>query len=624
MDSRSLALLLVLTVPSAAKDMKNVVPRDLAALESGIRQVLAESRTPGMAFAIVSRDKVIRAAGIGKADVASGRDVTADTLFRIGSVSKSFVSLSILKLQEEGRVSLNDTLRSRAPEVQFQNRWEDTNPVRIVNLLEHTTGWDDIALRDYANNDPKPLTTFEGLAYNPKTRTSRWPPGTFFSYCNGGPPAAAYIVEKITGKRIEDYVTENLFRPLRMNTATYFLTPESEQRLTKLYHSDGRTPFPYWHIIMRASGAINASAREMANYVQFYLNRGSFEGTRIVGPSSIARMETPATSYGAQAGLTSGYGLSNYGIIEKGFVYRGHNGGVEGGLTELSYLPEQGLGYVFMINSGNGGAFVNISHLIRNFITKDLKAPAPLPVVQAEPARVEPFTGFVEPQNPRVQMFYFLERILGIMRVWFGDNKLHVKPLFGAGAVYVPVSGHLFRKADDPIPTLALIGGHGAPMLDVHSLAVRVVPTWLVIAELGIGALALLLMASSILYALFWIPMWLFRWRRRKYRAKRFLILRALPLVSVLSLVAVVAVFTVSAEDAIARFGNVTVWSVSLFLLTIVFAVTAVASLVVAIRGCRPEVRRLVWIHAALVSGACVVVAAYLAWWGIIGLRTWS
>jgi hypothetical protein len=335
-------------------------------------------------------------------------------------------------------------------------------------------------------------------------------------------------------------------------------------------------------------------------------------------------METPATSYGAQAGLTNGYGLSNYGSIEKGFAWRGHNGGVEGGLTELSYLPEQGLGYVFVINSGNGEAFGNISHLIRNFITKDLKAPAPMPTVPVEPARIQPFTGFAEPRNPRVQMFYFLERILGVMRVRLQDNKLHVKPLLGKEAVYVPASGHLFRKVDEPIPTLALIAGHGAPMLDMGFAAVQVVPTWLAVAELGIGAISLLLMASSILYALFWIPMWLFRWRRRRYQAKRFLILRVLPLVSVLSLVGVVAVFAVSAEDAITRFGNVTIWSVSLFLLTILFALTAVASVLLVIRGRRPEVWRLVWVHAALVSGACVVVAAYLAWWGIIGLRTWS
>ena len=64
-----------------------------------------------------------------------------------------------------------------------------------------------------------------------------------------------------------------------MDTASYFLTPNVEQRLTKLYRSDGVTPYPYWHIAYRAAGSVNASAKEMANYVRFCLQRGGFDGT---------------------------------------------------------------------------------------------------------------------------------------------------------------------------------------------------------------------------------------------------------------------------------------------------------------------------------------------------------
>jgi CubicO group peptidase (beta-lactamase class C family) len=157
--------------------------------------------------------------------------------------------------------------------------------VRIVNLLEHTSGWDDMAPRDYAFNPAKELTLKEGLAFNPKTRTSRWKPGTRFSYSNSGPPAAAYVIEKVTGQRFEDYVEQNWFKPLGMNTASYFDTPEVQSRLTKLYHKDGKTPFPYWHILLRPAGSINASAKDMANYVQFYLNRGSFGGVQLLPPA---------------------------------------------------------------------------------------------------------------------------------------------------------------------------------------------------------------------------------------------------------------------------------------------------------------------------------------------------
>ena len=78
-------------------------------------------------------------------------------------------------------------------------------------------------------------------------------------------------------------------------------------------------------------------------------------------------METPATTTGAAPGLEAGYGLSNYSSSHKEFVFRSHNGGVNGGITELAYLPEFGIGHAFMINAGNGDAFNRISILIRNF-----------------------------------------------------------------------------------------------------------------------------------------------------------------------------------------------------------------------------------------------------------------
>ncbi len=121
----------------------------------------------------------------------SGRDATGDTLFRIGSISKMFVSLSVLMLQEQGQLALDDLVRSRIPDVAFENPWEQTDPVRIVHLLEHTTGFDDLTFREYAHG--RLVTLKEGLDYEPRSRKSRWRPGTRFSYCNSGPPMAAYI-----------------------------------------------------------------------------------------------------------------------------------------------------------------------------------------------------------------------------------------------------------------------------------------------------------------------------------------------------------------------------------------------------------------------------------------------
>jgi CubicO group peptidase (beta-lactamase class C family) len=115
-------------------------------------------------------------------------------------VSKSFIALAVVRLCEEGRLSLDAPLRELAPEVAFTNPWEDTYPVRVAHLLEHTTGFDDLHLKEYAFLDG---SLREALAVNPAPRTSRWSPGYYMAYSNGGYALAAYLIEKVTGERFE-------------------------------------------------------------------------------------------------------------------------------------------------------------------------------------------------------------------------------------------------------------------------------------------------------------------------------------------------------------------------------------------------------------------------------------
>src|SRR5215471_9326806 len=377
--SAVLCLLIVPACIAADKDKKDEQPQPAQSIEElrqQLEKILKDTRTPGVSVAIMRKDGPEWVAGVGIADVASNRPTTADTLFRIGSTSKAFSSLSILMLADQGKITLNDPVHKLVPEVWFENRWESANPVRIVNLLEHTTGWDDLHLREYAKQAPDSMSLREGLDYDHHSRTSRWPPGTRMAYCNSGPPVAAYIVEKITGQRFEEYVTANFFQPIGMKSASYFKTSAPA---ATLYHDDGKTPYSYWNILLRPAGSINASANDMAAYVGFYLNHGTVNGVEVMPAASIDRMENPTRTWAAQEGLKAGYGLSNYWTVNDGFVYHGHNGGVMGGLTELAYMPDYGIGYFFSINTGNGKAFEKISKTIRAYITRQLTKPAVSP-----------------------------------------------------------------------------------------------------------------------------------------------------------------------------------------------------------------------------------------------------
>jgi len=609
------------------KDKKDDTPKpaqSIEELQQQLEKILKETHTAGVSVAIVHRGGPEWIAGLGKADVASDRATTPETLFRIGSTSKAFASLSILKLAKEGKLSLDDLVHKLVPEVWFENRWEASDPVRVVDLLEHTTGWDDMHLREYAKDAPATMGLREALDYDHHSRISRWPPGTRMAYCNTGPAVAAYIVEKITGQRFEDYVTQNFFVPIGMKTATYF--PSTAAPSTTLYHPDGKTPYPYWNIIYRPAGAINASANDMAAYVMFYLNRGTVNGAEIMPAASIDRMEVPTRTWAAQEGLKTGYGLSNYTSIREGFVYHGHDGGVEGGLTDMAYMPDYGVGHFYSINSGNGDAFNKIGKTIRAYLTRALQKPA-LPPVVSLPANATSYAGWYEPDSPRNGVSQFLERLLGMARVRFQDGKLLLSSLGERNQEFLPVSGEQFRTVPkkglpDPVATTELLtpNAEGQFIEFGPGSTMKSIPAWFAISEIVLTAWVVLAIASILIYAPFWILGGLSKKRRRP--AER--AMRLWPLVAVLSLAAVVVLFMLGSDDLITRFGNLTGWSLAFCLATVVYAVATLASALALWRAPKPAVRSGVRLHSIAVTLGLLIAAAYLASWGMIGIRTWA
>ena len=617
-------LLLVLAALCFAdsKDEHPKPARSIEELRQQLEKVLRDTHTPGASVAIVRREGPEWVAGLGLADVAPNRAATSATLFRIGSTSKAFAAMSILLLAGQGKLSLDDPVHKLAPEVWFENRWEASDPVRVVHVLEHTAGWEDLHLREFALDAPPSMGLREALDYDHHSRISRWRPGTRMAYCNSGPAVAAYIVEKLTHQRFEDFVEQNLFRPIGMHTATYFPPPAGTA--TVLYHSDGKTPFPYWNIIYRPAGSINASAQDMAAYLQFYLNRGMVNGVQVVPSADIARMEIPASTWAAKQGLRAGYGLSNYWTVSDGYVYHGHNGGVSGGLTELAYMPDYGVGYFFSINSGSQAAYDRMAKAIRAYVTSNLQKPS-LPPMAPLPADAAQYAGWYEPDAPRMELSHFLERLMAISRVRFQNGKLLLTSLGGWNQVYLPVAGEQFRHvpkkdAPDPVATLVLLTpSEGDQYLQGFSTSRRI-PAWLAVGEIVLTIFALLSILSIVVYAPFWILGGISKKRRRP--AER--ALRIWPLVAALSMVAVVLIFVFGSEDAIALLGRPTAWSGTLFLATLVFALASVASAIAVWRAAGGEVRRGVRTYSIVVTVALLVVTAYLAYWGMIGLRTWA
>ena len=595
------------------------VPQSLDELRAAITEVMEEYDVPAVGIAMVDETGPVLVDAWGKANVEDEIDADADSMFRIGSTSKMFVALSVLKLVEEGRLSLDDRLADLAPEIEFENPWEETNPVLLAHLLEHTTGWDDIHLPEYAHNDPTPATLREGLDFHPHSRISRWVPGSRSSYCNSGPPVAAYIVQKVTGQDFEEYVRENFWEPMGMETMTYRLSDDVRSKGVTLYEGD--VPQEYWHIVMRPSGSINASPVDMAKFASFFVNRGNVNGVQLISESSLQRMELPATTSAAAVGQESGYGLHNYSSRHKHWVYREHNGGVNGGLTEFSYLPEANVGHAIMINSGAGAAYMEISDLVRDYETRNLVVPD-APVAAAIGTAHKAIEGLYFPINPRQEVARFIEQPLGVFKLWFEENELKLKPLLGGEAQrYAAAGDNLYVDMETGVITVARVEDPlDGPVVHAGTQVMKPLSPILAYGQLAIAALWGLSIAISIPYALVWGV----RRLRRKIPSGPAIRVRVWPLLAGLSVVAFLTLFSIGMSDPFVTLGQPTSISIGIMLMTIAFALFAALGLITAIRERGTKMNRVNYWYATTSSALHCIVVLYLAWFGIIGLATWA
>ena len=604
----------------SVEEQEEAQPANIQELKAAIAKLIEEKEVPAVGIAMIDETGPVWIGALGKANLENSIDADENSLFRIGSTSKMFVALSVLKLVEQGQLSLSDKLIDLAPDIVFENQWSDNDPIRIVHLLEHTTGWDDIHLPEYAHNDPTPATLKEALDFHPHSRISRWKPGSRMSYCNAGPPVAAYIVEKVTGQNFEEYVQRNFFDPMGMSTATYLLNEDVKNNGVTLY-DNGNQPQEYWHISVRPSGSINASATDMSKFLQFYLNRGMVDEQQLISQASLKRMETAKSTNAAKVGLESGYGLNNYSSAHESWVYREHNGGVNGGITEFAYLPAANLGHVIMINSGNGSAFREISKLIRNYETRNLKTTTVNNdiVVNAEHKKME---GLYYPINSRQNLSYFIDRIANLQRLWFDGNKLVRQGLLGGEpAYYYPVTANLYKSELTGMISLAKAIDPLAGEV-VHANNVVLLPTSSIAAytQLVIGALWAFVMFSSILFV--------FVWGIRKLRGKipggATIKIRLWPLLASVSIMLLVFLFIQGSDNPFDAFGVPSVYSVGIMLSTFSFALFAVLGVYTSVKEGSSKMNRGTYWYSTASSFVHLIVAVYLLSFGMIGMMLWA
>jgi CubicO group peptidase (beta-lactamase class C family) len=617
------ALLLLSQRASAQQEKELPHPKTLEDLQKAMKQVLDKAHLPGAGVALVSNGQLLWCGGFGKADIASGRDVTCDTEFRVGSISKTFVALALLKLQEEGKINLEARLQDLAPEVPVQNQWESTNPVRIVNLLEHTAGFDDMEAAEIYNfRDVYDFPLLEVFQRFREPQIVRWPPATRMSYSNPGYAIAGYLVEKIAREPFDRYIRETILRPLAMNTADFAFTDADKALLATGYDQDPPRALGYPNIYLRPAGDLKASPGELAKLVQFFLRRGKAPDLQLLKPDSILRMESVETTLAAKNGLRLGYGLANYSEVFGGVVTHGHDGGIDGFISSYRYMPEQNWGYVVLLNSVQSPqALEDLNQLAIDFLSRDFPKPQQA-AVNLSASELEKLSGFYAPRAPRSQLLSFTDDFVGGLRVRVLNGKLTRASLFGKPEPLVPLGKNFFRGEKDPEATTIFLSDPSGQMalssqgLDGFSYGVRTSMLW-TYGRIVLLTLCLVLMATSLLFAIVWILRKIFGGMKDVHHLN----VRVMPLLATLCFLALAFCFTrLGGADT----GRFTVWTAGIFLLSILFSLLSLYGLFLVVLVPKTEIHRATRIHSLLVSLACCVVTAFIASWHLIALRLWA
>jgi len=593
-------------------------PQTIDELDARLAKSFEQSGVPGASVAVIEGGQVVLLKGYGYADVARKTGATPDTIFRAGSISKSFTGIAVMTLVEQKKLDLAGKLADLAPEVKFSNPWESTDPVRLAHLLEHTTGWPDISLRIYTL-DGKGWSTLRGVEETSREFTSRYKPGHFPVYNNAGPAVAGYILEKASGETFSAYLRDHVLRPMGMSTSDFDLPAELEARLAKSYERDG-SETPYQYIILPPAGSLATSARELSQLVRFFIGRGTVDGTTVLSPDGVGRIERSETTLASAAGFTNGYGLGNAPFPDDGLNFRGHNGGIDSFTSVFGYRAADGMGFALLANGGEGVDFNSAAtQLVKAYLLRNSKFEAPaaahLPAEQLP--RYAGFYRTINPPNRLIQPLADITDFLGPPHVTAVADHLEL-----GGRHLIPVGPHSFRRADRDVPTVGFVdeGGDvykiGPFNAQVQVSAWHMITPWLVC-----GVLLIAVVLSVVM-----LPLWLVAWPRGRLKQRGGAAVRFVPMVGLAALLATFGMPLVQLGSnsirGLHRLADVGPYSLTIFLCSIVFPLCGGLGLWLAWRR-GGDVGRFAKVYATLAGFGLLSSAVYALTIGWLGAMTW-
>lgn len=318
----------------------------LADIERAVEEKRRSLNVPGAALAIVYDDQVVLLKGFGVRDVKSQLPVTPDTLFGIGSITKSFTGMAAVISAEEGKLSLDDSPKKYLPYFKLSDPEADAG-VTLRDLLSHRTGlpaWGNDDAWDGAKNTPEEII---------KIAMSAKPTAKFRAkgqYSNVMYIAAGEVIGAAHHSTWEEIVVSRIFQPLGMrvtNVSSHAM--KQREDFAEGHTEDGNLKGTAERDNTVAAGTINSNAREMTQWLRLLLNGGTVDGKRLVSERGFQEL---LTKFSEVNGNAYGLGIFQYDWLKSlGFRVYGHAGGADGFSSWFCFVPELKLGLAILTNA---------------------------------------------------------------------------------------------------------------------------------------------------------------------------------------------------------------------------------------------------------------------------------
>ena len=365
--------------PVAVVADSSEVISSLTRLRNDLTRVQTRHHIPVLAVSIAENTETLHTIVLG---------ATAATPLRWGSITKTFTALTVLGLSEAGLLDLQAPLGLYVDKAIWQNPWRQSNPIKVIRLLELRAGFTDLSRQEFNYNEPISLS--DALALNPQHRTTRWPPGLQHAYSNMTPGLTQVLIEEQSGMSYARAVEKYVFAPLSMLDAGF----QPRDDLPGGFREDGVTPIPYWYMTFAAYGALNAPLQDMNRLLMALLgNQGLSE----------LRRQYLLSPHGREIGeeFEFDYAAGFYPRVRNGHIWHGHGGDADGYRARISVLHGYPRGFVANINTDNPAALRQIEGLLESYLTADLATPTAPPAPASPATQLLALAGTYYPASTR-------------------------------------------------------------------------------------------------------------------------------------------------------------------------------------------------------------------------------